>query len=157
MSDSHLPPYRHDPGRTPHPTRDPRGHSYGVPAPPAEAFDPAHGADAPAFRRGIALFDAGYFWEAHEAWEAPWRATPRGAPGRVLLQGLIQVAAAMLKRRAGRHGVARRLAARGVAKLERCAVECGATAGIDVPRFVAAVHAACARPDAPAPKISRAR
>ena len=45
---------------------------------------------------GIELYAAGRYWDAHEAWEGPWRA--EGDPyRRTLLQGLIQAAAAMHK------------------------------------------------------------
>jgi len=42
--------------------------------------------------RGILLFNAGAFWEAHEAWEAIWQNRPED--GRFFIQGLIQLAAA---------------------------------------------------------------
>jgi hypothetical protein len=61
------------------------------------------GADA-SVRLGLALYNAGRFWEAHEALEAVWRAS--GPPERALWQGLIQAAAAMLHRERGnRHGL----------------------------------------------------
>lgn len=41
---------------------------------------------------GIALFNAGKFWEAHEAWEEIWMNHPED--GRFFIQGLIQLAAA---------------------------------------------------------------
>jgi uncharacterized protein len=70
-----------------------------------------------AIRRGVALYNAGRFWEAHEALETVWRRS--APPERALWQGLIQAAAAMLHRERGnRHGLlalgraaARRLAA----------------------------------------------
>jgi predicted metal-dependent hydrolase len=43
------------------------------------------------FERGRLLFNAGRFFEAHEAWEGAWRA--ESGTVRLLLQGLIQVAA----------------------------------------------------------------
>ena len=47
-------------------------------------------------RAGAVLFNAGKWWEAHEAWEAPWqRAT--GAE-RHFIQALILLAAALHKR-----------------------------------------------------------
>ncbi len=49
-----------------------------------------------AFATGARLFDAGAFWEAHEAWEERWRVESDAAERR-FLQGLIQVAAAMHK------------------------------------------------------------
>jgi predicted metal-dependent hydrolase len=42
--------------------------------------------------RGILLFNAGAFWEAHEAWEEIWQ--NRAEDGRFFIQGLIQLAAA---------------------------------------------------------------
>ena len=44
-----------------------------------------------ALRRGAALFDEGRFWDAHEAWEEAW--LEEEGEVRLLLQGLIQVAA----------------------------------------------------------------
>jgi uncharacterized protein len=44
------------------------------------------------FVRGVALFNAKYFFEAHEAWEEIWLKT--APPEKTFLQGLIQVTAA---------------------------------------------------------------
>jgi hypothetical protein len=56
-------------------------------------------------RSGVSLYNAGRYWEAHEALEAVWRAA--AGPDRALWQGLIQAAAAMLHRERGNaHGVA---------------------------------------------------
>jgi uncharacterized protein len=38
---------------------------------------------------GLIFFDAGRYFDAHEAWEALWKATPPG-PARLFYQGLIQ-------------------------------------------------------------------
>jgi hypothetical protein len=46
------------------------------------------------YRRGIALFQGGKFFEAHEELELLWRATPPG-PDREFLQGLIQLAVSL--------------------------------------------------------------
>lgn len=48
----------------------------------------------PRFVEGVALYEASRYWHAHEAWEALWRAADDDAHRR-LLQGLIQVAAAL--------------------------------------------------------------
>ena len=53
----------------------------------------------PALRYGIALNDAGYFWEAQEVLEAVWAAAPQGGRERILLRALIRVANANLKLR----------------------------------------------------------
>ncbi|MCW6512900.1 DUF309 domain-containing protein [Lichenifustis flavocetrariae] len=102
-----FPSYAYLPGRFPHPVRHPLGHSYDP-----EAASPVCEtcSDAEAFRWGMDLFNHGYYWEAHEAWEPLWRAADRGSADRALLKGLILTAAAGVKRRegkaiaAGRHG-----------------------------------------------------
>ena len=53
----------------------------------------------PALRYGVALNDAGYFWEAQEVLEAVWAAAPQGGRERILLRACIQVANANLKLR----------------------------------------------------------
>lgn len=73
-----------------------------------------------AFERGAHLYDAGQFFEAHEAWEERWKTTTDAAERR-FLQGLIQIAAAfhqLLVRRSP--ASAERLLARGLAKLDAC-------------------------------------
>ena len=45
------------------------------------------------FQRGIELFNAHEYFDAHEVWEDVWRAAP--AQEKKLLQGLIQVAVAL--------------------------------------------------------------
>jgi len=84
--------------------------------------------------RGARLFDAGAFFEAHEAWEQRWLVeTDTGA--RQFLQGLIQVAAALHKLVVVRSpDSALRLLARGLAKLDACPREveaCRASAFVD--------------------------
>jgi Domain of unknown function (DUF309) len=53
----------------------------------------------PALRYGIALNDAGYFWESQEVLEAVWAAAPQGGRERILLRVCIQIANANLKLR----------------------------------------------------------
>ena len=53
----------------------------------------------PALRYGIALNDAGYFWEAQEVLEAVWAAAPQGGRERILLRACIQIASANLRLR----------------------------------------------------------
>jgi hypothetical protein len=76
---------------------------------------------------GVALFDAGRFFEAHEAWEEAWM-HERG-PRRLLLQGLILVAAGWLKRDAGNARGAWTLFSRALERLESLPPAC---AGVDV-------------------------
>src|SRR5262249_50737940 len=66
------------------------------------------------FARGAMLFDTGAYWEAHEAWEGPWRRERRAWQ-----QGLIQVAAAFHKLFAKKDvEAARRILSRAVTKLD---------------------------------------
>jgi predicted metal-dependent hydrolase len=51
-------------------------------------------------RRGIELFNAGRYWDAHEVWEHEWMPDRRG-PDAGFFKGLIQVAAGCLHY--GRH------------------------------------------------------
>jgi hypothetical protein len=133
-----LPAYAYVPGHNPHPVRGKRGHSRGA-AQPAASYQPAEcWADNAEYLWGVDLYNAGYFWEAHEAWEGVWRAAAGrdDAQGR-FLQGLIQCAAACLKAVAGDAPACRRLAARGLARLEQTHGdrEGGTSMGVDVMRF----------------------
>jgi hypothetical protein len=58
---------------------------------------------------GMALFEAGFYWEAHEVWEPVWMNCAPNSPERHLLQALIQYANAALKRDMGRARATRRL------------------------------------------------
>ncbi len=108
-----LPAYRYVPGHGPHPFRDPTGHAYeGGGAPPAARWDPGPWQADAAFLRGLDLLHGRYLWEAHEVWEGAWRQAPAEGPHRPLLQGLIQVAAALLKRHQGDRRAAMALAVR---------------------------------------------
>ncbi len=89
------------------------------------------------FLYGVDLFNYGYYWEAHAAWERLWTVAPRSERAAVFLQGLIQVSAALVKWRAGATGGARRLGAKGLAKLRGQGSE--GYRGVDVGRFVAEV------------------
>lgn len=66
-------------------------------------------ADSPAWKAGLHYFAAGYYWEAHEVWEAVWLAAPANSAEKCVVQGMIQLANAALKRRMGRPKAALRL------------------------------------------------
>jgi len=104
-----LPAYAYVPGHgLPHPVNDPSGHLYGTQH--AEEVFPsaAHFAASPAWLYAIDLFNGGYAWEAHEAWEAFWNALGRTTPEARCVQGLIHLAAAAVKIREGKpEGVSR--------------------------------------------------
>jgi hypothetical protein len=62
-----------------------------------------------AWRYGLALNDAGFFWECHEILEAVWKVAPKGGRDRILLRALIQIANANLKLKLNRPNAVRRL------------------------------------------------
>jgi hypothetical protein len=106
VPDEPFPPYAYVPGRFPHPTADPAGHSFGV-APPlpanvvhANVVSDQWQANRP-YLHGIDLFNAGYYWESHVAWESLWLACGRKGMVADFLKGLIKLAAAGVKAREG--------------------------------------------------------
>ncbi len=69
-----------------------------------------------AFREGLALFNQGRFFDCHEAWEVVWKQA-EGAE-RLLVQGLIQAAVALLHVERGNLRGARSVYAKACAKLD---------------------------------------
>ena len=96
---SHIPfpPYRFVLGETPHPTEDPAGYSYGKAPVQLKDFAPADCRTNEEYLYGVDLFNHGYWWEAHEAWEGLWGLVPGGDATSNFLQGLIKLSAAFLK------------------------------------------------------------
>ena len=87
---------------------------------------------------GARLFDDGRFFEAHEAWEQHWR-VENDPERRLLLQGLIQIAAALHKLLdLGAADSASRLFSRGLFKLDACPT---LTAELGLRAFCEAVRA----------------
>lgn len=96
-----LPPYSYVPGRFPHPIRDPLGHSYGRLEPPCPTPGNDDWPTCEPYPWGFDLFNHGYYWEAHETWEAVWHACGRTGTRADLIKGLIKLAAAGVKAREG--------------------------------------------------------
>jgi hypothetical protein len=106
--DRRFPPYAHVPGQTPHPERDPAGHGVRLSPACTEVVEPEAWRGCTAFLYGVDLFNAGFPWEAHEAWEDLWRGYPRDSESGLILGGLIKLAAAAVKARAANpYGVTR--------------------------------------------------
>jgi hypothetical protein len=83
-----------------------------------QRFERVVPADHPAVRHGLALNDAGFFWECHEILEAVWMAAPQGGRDRILLRACIQIANANLKSKMQRGAAAMRLDAEAAALLD---------------------------------------
>ena len=89
-----FPDERHVPGKTPRPEISP-------------AFDAAKAAPAYTVDRmwqenltyqyGVDLYNAAFFWEAHEVWEPVWMRSGGNSRERLLVQGLIQLSNGCLK------------------------------------------------------------
>ena len=87
----------------------------------------AHGPDRDAYleslspeallQLGIDLYNAGHYWNAHEAWEQVWMDAERDLRG--FYQGLIQVTAAFVHVTRDEYPGAIRLLDAGIEKLER--------------------------------------
>ncbi len=147
-----FPPYAfvpgHDADSTPHPTRHPEGHSYGAP-PEARYLEPRRWHENEDYLFGVDLYNHGYLWEAHEAWEGLWHRAKHDELQAEHLQGLIQCAAAALKVPMGQPRGLAQLAELGTGRLERVAREGSPIyMGIDLSAFVAAFRAfAASQPD----------
>lgn len=113
-----FPSYAFIPGRNPHPHNHPNGHSYGVSDTP-EPLDATTWHTHDGYLWGVDLYNHGYPWEAHEAWEGPWKLAVKDTPERLHLQGLIQCAAALVKSMAQQPAGVRSLSKSGTALLER--------------------------------------
>ncbi len=129
-----FPPYRYVPGVYPHPTRHPLGHSY-QPTPTVNrhaAWHTDQWRELDAWLYGVDLFNWFYLWEAHEAWEGLWAAAGRDSPQGLMLQGLIQIAAALLKTHTGAVRGARVLSAQGLDRLRHAATANARLLGLDL-------------------------
>jgi uncharacterized protein len=113
-----LPPYSYVPGQHPHPTSDPDGHSYGHAPERAEPMSDANWRHNETWLWAIDLFNHGFYWEAHEAWEGLWHAAGRRGPTADFLKGLIKLAAAGVKAHEGRPEGVKLHAARAAELLE---------------------------------------
>ena len=138
-----FPPYAFLPGRDPHPTRHPEGHSYSTePEEPAGWFPAEDWRANEDYLFGADLYNEGFLWEAHEAWEGLWHSAKHDALQAEHLQGLIQCTAAALKVRMEQPQGLAALSKLGTERLERVANEAGGRyMGLDVVAFVGAFRA----------------
>lgn len=135
-----FPAYAYLPGRDPHPSRDPAGHSHGVRESAPAYLAASRWSENADYLWGVDLYNHGYLWEAHEAWEGLWHVSKADLDQADCLQGLIQCAAACLKVPMAQPAGLARLAELGTAKLERVAAARPAGSrymGLDLARFAA--------------------
>lgn len=92
-----------------------------------------------AFQKGVELFNAGKYWEAHEAWEDAWMVMgdSPGDDGEIILRGLIQFTA-------GLHGLTTEKPVLGENNFRKSARKLelyqGSFLGIDIPEIVDHLH-----------------
>jgi hypothetical protein len=129
-----FPAYRFVPGLHPHPRRDRAGHSYDPSTRSARhpAWDPDRWRSLIEWLAGVDRFNAFYFWEAHESWEGLWATQPRASLAARTLQGLIQIAAALLKIHLGSPHGAASLSRTGLQKLDASALAVPMLLGLDL-------------------------
>ena len=102
LPDEPFPPYSFVPGRFPHPTSHPAGHSFGIaPSLPTE-LDPERWDTSKPYVHGIDLFNAGYYWESHVEFESLWLGCGRHGVTADFLKALIKLAAAGVKHLEGK-------------------------------------------------------
>src|SRR6202051_2262916 len=109
----------------------------------------------PALRYGIALNDAGYFWESQEVLQAVWAAAPQGGRERILLRACIQIASANLRLRMLKPRAAARLLGEALGELNALGLR-QATADGFADGFPAAALAALLRAKLAVPMLSKA-
>lgn len=146
-----FPAYHFVPGRAPHPRRDPRGHSYGLPEPKPTPFPANQWHTSEDYLYGIDLYNFAYWWECHEVFEGLWHAAGRDSEQGSFYQALIQLAAANLKTFLGNSAAAHNLIRSGIIRLQKAPPS---YQGIDVSRLTAALRAHMVRPDQQALLIS---
>ncbi|WP_321368438.1 DUF309 domain-containing protein [uncultured Desulfuromusa sp.] len=96
-TDRPLPAYRHLPFTNAHPFLDKDGHSYGEKLSPAESFSTDNWQDCDDYLYSIDLFNYGFWWEAHERLKYLCLGAGRESETGQFVQGLVQIAAALLK------------------------------------------------------------
>ncbi|MDA0658046.1 MAG: DUF309 domain-containing protein [Planctomycetota bacterium] len=100
-TDFGLPSYSYVPGLWPRPANHGTCTPWIAGTPNTTTFDPENWQACTAYLAGIDLFNAGYYWEAHEAWELVWIQAGRTTCAARFIQGLIKLAACGVKAREG--------------------------------------------------------
>ena len=134
-----LPAYRFRRGTNPHPSASPEGHGNRyIPEPDAAATAPERWRENRTYLYGCDLYNHGYWWEAHEAWEDLWHLTGHSGTQAAYFKGLIQAAACALKVELGNLAGACTLIARSEAYLQRVTDEVDGPVymGLDIPGWL---------------------
>lgn len=127
-----FPEYAFVPGKNPHPTADPSGHSFNQIGQPQTPITESNWHSHTGYLYGCDLFNHGFWWEAHESWEQVWMAS-RGNPiTDAYLRALIQAANGLLKLYMGRYNAVRRLATSVTELMTQSELDNAVYLGLDV-------------------------
>ncbi len=145
-----LPAYRHLPFQNLHPFMDKGGHSYGEKLEPLTSFDAENWQQSDAYLYCVDLFNDGFWWEAHERLKYISLGVGRETETGQFVQGIIQVAAALLKHFMDERGAALALAKLGTGNLQ---TQSGVYLGIAVAPFTAQIDSCVQAADKCYPRI----
>lgn len=145
-----LPGYRHLPFHNAHPFLDKEGHSFGEKLLPPDSFTTDDWQRCEAYLYSIDLFNHGFWWEAHERLKLVSIGAGRESKTGQFVQGLVQIAAALLKHFMGEQEGAAILAESGAGNLQRVQ---GTFLGIDVATLVVQVQDCLQAEEAKYPRI----
>ena len=149
-TDRPLPEYRHLPFQNAHPFLDEEGHSYGEKLSPPNSFTLENWQSCNDYLYSIDLFNYGFWWEAHERLKQVCIAAGRESETGQFIQGLIQIAAALLKHFLREERGAMTLAELGLGNLQKAT---GIYLGIDVATLVVQVEDCLKAADTEYPQI----
>ena len=115
-------------------------------APPI-ADEPRGWTKSPEYLRGVALWNAGFYWESHEVWESLWHAHRRVGPTADIVKALIKLAAAGVKVRQGQPAGVVTHSERAARLFEAARRSVGAThLGLNLEQLAAAARAVAQDP-----------
>src|SRR6185295_20189056 len=112
---------------------------FGVPEVPPPRIPPERWRENAVYLHGIDLYNFAFWWECHEELEALWHLTGHSGTEAQFLQGIIQVAAANLRRHVASPAGAKRLAGEATQRLE--SVGLAEYMGVEIAPFVRGVRA----------------
>ncbi|SEA79619.1 protein of unknown function [Desulfuromusa kysingii] len=145
-----FPAYRHLPFTNAHPFLDQDGHSYGEKLTPVDSFTTQNWHHCDEYLYSIDLFNHGFWWEAHERLKYVSIGAGRESEIGQFVQGLIQIAAALLKHFMQEETGASTLAELGAKRLQTFT---GLYLGIDVDTLLAQLQDCLKTADAKYPQI----
>lgn len=149
-TDRALPEYRHLPFQNAHPFLDEDGHSFGEKLLPSESFSSENWQDCTDYLYSIDLFNHGFWWEAYEQLKHVSIGAGRESETGLFVQGLLQVAAALLKHFMEEQVGAETLAELGLENIQRVT---DVYLGIDVATLAVQVEDCLKTGDAKYPRI----